>query len=54
MLYAGSRNSLVQECELTKNFEVRDIDELTQDYIDSKVCWSVFCKYYQSVILFYI
>ncbi|GMS88161.1 hypothetical protein PENTCL1PPCAC_10336, partial [Pristionchus entomophagus] len=36
MLYAGSRNNLVNECELTKNFEVRDQDELTQEYIDSK------------------
>ncbi|CAI4228031.1 unnamed protein product [Auanema sp. JU1783] len=37
MLYAGSRNTLVQECELTKNFEIRDIEELTQEYIDSKI-----------------
>uniref|UniRef100_A0A1I7XJD0 ADF-H domain-containing protein n=1 Tax=Heterorhabditis bacteriophora TaxID=37862 RepID=A0A1I7XJD0_HETBA len=37
MLYAGSRNNLVSECELTKNLEVRDADELTQEYIDSKV-----------------
>uniref|UniRef100_A0A1I7YQH5 ADF-H domain-containing protein n=1 Tax=Steinernema glaseri TaxID=37863 RepID=A0A1I7YQH5_9BILA len=37
MLYAGSRNSLVQECELTKNFEIRDLDELSAEYLDSKL-----------------
>ncbi|KAK0419591.1 hypothetical protein QR680_014223 [Steinernema hermaphroditum] len=37
MLYAGSRNSLVQECELTKNFEIRDLDDLTEEYLDSKL-----------------
>ncbi|PAV86703.1 hypothetical protein WR25_18073 [Diploscapter pachys] len=37
MLYAGSRNNLVQECELTKNFEIRELEELTQEYIDSKL-----------------
>ncbi|TKR65478.1 hypothetical protein L596_025877 [Steinernema carpocapsae] len=37
MLYAGSRNSLVQECELTKNFEIRDLDEFTSEFLDSKL-----------------
>ncbi|WKY03089.1 hypothetical protein Q1695_016411 [Nippostrongylus brasiliensis] len=26
MMYAGSRNNLVQECELTKNFEIHDAE----------------------------
>ncbi|CAJ0942570.1 unnamed protein product, partial [Mesorhabditis belari] len=37
MLYAGSRNSLVSECELTKNFDIRDVDDFTKEFIDSKV-----------------
>ncbi|EYC27681.1 hypothetical protein Y032_0008g126 [Ancylostoma ceylanicum] len=37
MMYAGSRNNLVQECELTKNFEIRDSEELTKEYLDSKL-----------------
>lgn len=37
MMYAGSRNNLVQECELTKNFEIRDAEELTKEYLDSKL-----------------
>ncbi|XGW13677.1 hypothetical protein V3C99_000192 [Haemonchus contortus] len=37
MMYAGSRNNLVKECELTKNFEIRDAEELTKEYLDSKL-----------------
>ncbi|VDN60601.1 unnamed protein product [Dracunculus medinensis] len=37
MLYAGSRNHFVSECELTKNFEIRDAEELTQELLNSKM-----------------
>ncbi|EFP08433.1 hypothetical protein CRE_16211 [Caenorhabditis remanei] len=36
MLYAGSRNSIVNECGVSKNIEVRDIDEIDDDLLDSK------------------
>ncbi|CAJ0581209.1 unnamed protein product, partial [Mesorhabditis spiculigera] len=36
MLYAGSRNTLVNECELTKNFDIRDAEELTEQYVHAK------------------
>uniref|UniRef100_A0A914EEZ4 ADF-H domain-containing protein n=1 Tax=Acrobeloides nanus TaxID=290746 RepID=A0A914EEZ4_9BILA len=36
MLYAGSRNNLVKECELTKSVEIRDSEELTKEFLDSK------------------
>uniref|UniRef100_A0A0N5AY05 ADF-H domain-containing protein n=1 Tax=Syphacia muris TaxID=451379 RepID=A0A0N5AY05_9BILA len=37
MLYAGSRNNLVEECQLTKNLEIRELDELNQEYLNSKM-----------------
>uniref|UniRef100_A0A915ANK5 ADF-H domain-containing protein n=1 Tax=Parascaris univalens TaxID=6257 RepID=A0A915ANK5_PARUN len=37
MLYAGSRNKLLKECELTKSLEVRDVEELTKELLDSKM-----------------
>ncbi|CAB3402241.1 unnamed protein product [Caenorhabditis bovis] len=36
MMYAGSRNFIVNEFQLTKNLEIRDIDELDEDLLDSK------------------
>ncbi|CAI5444599.1 unnamed protein product [Caenorhabditis angaria] len=36
MMYAGSRNFIVNECQLTKNMEIRDVDELDEDLLDSK------------------
>uniref|UniRef100_A0A8R1HZ77 ADF-H domain-containing protein n=2 Tax=Caenorhabditis japonica TaxID=281687 RepID=A0A8R1HZ77_CAEJA len=36
MMYAGSRNHIVNECSVSKNIEVRDIDELDDDLLDSK------------------
>ncbi|CAO4368446.1 unnamed protein product [Caenorhabditis nigoni] len=36
MLYAGSRNFIVNECHVSKNIEVRDIDEIDDDLLDSK------------------
>lgn len=37
MLYAGSRNNLVKECHLTKNLEIRDVEELTKELLCSKI-----------------
>lgn len=37
MLYAGSRNNLVKECEFTKNLEIRDVEELTREFLESKM-----------------
>uniref|UniRef100_A0A915CUN6 ADF-H domain-containing protein n=1 Tax=Ditylenchus dipsaci TaxID=166011 RepID=A0A915CUN6_9BILA len=33
ILYAGSRNSLVKECQLTKSAEIRELDEITEDFL---------------------
>ncbi|XP_067831108.1 glia maturation factor gamma-like [Heptranchias perlo] len=37
MMYAGSKNRLVQIGELTKVFEIRNIDELTEDWLREKL-----------------
>lgn len=37
MLYAGSRNKLIQECQLTKNIELRENEDLTKEFLDSKM-----------------
>jgi len=37
MLYAGSKNNLVKECGLTKNLEIRDLDELTEEFLRTKL-----------------
>uniref|UniRef100_A0AC35FA57 ADF-H domain-containing protein n=1 Tax=Panagrolaimus sp. PS1159 TaxID=55785 RepID=A0AC35FA57_9BILA len=36
ILYAGSRNHLVNACDLRKNAEVREIEEITKEFLDSK------------------
>jgi len=36
MLYAGSKNNLINECQLTKNAEIREIDDLTKEFLDTK------------------
>ncbi|KAI1721099.1 cofilin/tropomyosin-type actin-binding protein [Ditylenchus destructor] len=36
MLYAGSRNNLVSECHLTKSAEIRDVDEITEEYLNDR------------------
>jgi hypothetical protein len=33
MMYAGSKLSLVKDAEITKVFEIRDIDELTEEWL---------------------
>lgn len=37
MMYAGSKLELVKEAELTKVFEIRDLDELTDEFLHSKL-----------------
>jgi len=37
MLYAGSKNNLVKACGLTKNLEIRDLDELTDEFLQQKL-----------------
>lgn len=37
MMYAGSRNNLAKECELNKNLEIREPDELTKELLESKL-----------------
>lgn len=36
MLYAGSRNSIANECNVSKTIELRDIDDLDDELLDSK------------------
>ncbi|KAH7731391.1 Protein Y50D7A.10 [Aphelenchoides avenae] len=36
MIYAGSRNVVANECELTKSVEVRDIEDITKELLDEK------------------
>jgi hypothetical protein len=33
MMYAGSKLSLVKEADITKVFELRDIEELTEEWL---------------------
>ncbi|KAE9415166.1 hypothetical protein Angca_003632, partial [Angiostrongylus cantonensis] len=37
MMYAGSKENVVQECEVTNNFEIRDAEELTKEYLDLRL-----------------
>ncbi|KAF0292078.1 Glia maturation factor beta [Amphibalanus amphitrite] len=37
MMYAGSKLSLVKEADLTKVYEVRELEELTDDWIVEKL-----------------
>ncbi|MBN3275748.1 GMFG factor, partial [Polyodon spathula] len=37
MMYAGSKNRLVQAAELTKAFEIRNTDDLTEDWLKEKL-----------------
>ncbi|CAD5222285.1 unnamed protein product [Bursaphelenchus xylophilus] len=36
MLYAGSRNNLVQLCELSKCAEIRDLEDITFEFLANK------------------
>ncbi|XP_046892302.1 glia maturation factor gamma isoform X2 [Hypomesus transpacificus] len=37
MMYAGSKNQLVQAAELTKVFETRNIDDLSEEWLKDKL-----------------
>lgn len=37
MMYAGSKLSLIQTAQLTKCYEIREIDELTEEYLSEKL-----------------
>uniref|UniRef100_A0A2I2YKE9 Glia maturation factor n=1 Tax=Gorilla gorilla gorilla TaxID=9595 RepID=A0A2I2YKE9_GORGO len=37
MIYAGSKNKLVQTAELTKVFEIRNTEELTEEWLCEKL-----------------
>ncbi|KAL2096703.1 hypothetical protein ACEWY4_008851 [Coilia grayii] len=37
MMYAGSKNRLVQTAELTKVFETRNADDLTEEWLKAKL-----------------
>ncbi|KAK9961690.1 hypothetical protein ABG768_007094 [Culter alburnus] len=37
MMYAGSKNRLVQSADLTKIFEVRNPDDLTEEWLKEKL-----------------
>ncbi|KAK1786214.1 hypothetical protein P4O66_017924 [Electrophorus voltai] len=37
MMYAGSKNRLVQSAELTKVFEIRNADDLTEEWLKEKL-----------------
>ncbi|XP_028321377.1 glia maturation factor gamma [Gouania willdenowi] len=39
MMYAGSKNRLVQAAELTKVFETRNTEELTEDWLKNKLAF---------------
>ncbi|XP_050702647.1 glia maturation factor gamma-like [Eriocheir sinensis] len=37
MMYAGSYSHVVKECELTKVFQIRDLDELDEEWIQTNL-----------------
>lgn len=37
MMYAGTKLSLVKEAELTKVYEIRDLEELTDEWLEEKL-----------------
>uniref|UniRef100_A0A2K6MXN6 Glia maturation factor n=2 Tax=Rhinopithecus TaxID=542827 RepID=A0A2K6MXN6_RHIBE len=37
MMYAGSKNKLVQRAELTKVFEIRNVEDLTEEWLSDKL-----------------
>ena len=36
-MYAGTKLELVKEAELTKVFEIREVEELTEEWLHSKL-----------------
>uniref|UniRef100_A0A803T8X9 ADF-H domain-containing protein n=1 Tax=Anolis carolinensis TaxID=28377 RepID=A0A803T8X9_ANOCA len=39
MMYAGSKNRLVQAAELTKVFEIRSTDDLTEQWLKERLAF---------------
>ncbi|CAM9680829.1 unnamed protein product [Lampetra fluviatilis] len=39
MMYAGSKNKLVQTSKLSKVFEIRNTEELTEEWLREKLCF---------------
>ncbi|KAM7399158.1 hypothetical protein PAMP_018446 [Pampus punctatissimus] len=39
MMYAGSKNRLVQAAELTKIFETRNADDLTEEWLKNQLAF---------------
>uniref|UniRef100_A0A3Q3AAC2 Glia maturation factor n=1 Tax=Kryptolebias marmoratus TaxID=37003 RepID=A0A3Q3AAC2_KRYMA len=39
MMYAGSKNRLVQAAELTKVFETRNVDDLTEEWLKNQLAF---------------
>ncbi|CAG6001317.1 unnamed protein product [Menidia menidia] len=39
MMYAGSKNQLVQAAELTKVFETRNVDDLTEEWLKNQLAF---------------
>ncbi|XP_032818610.2 glia maturation factor beta-like [Petromyzon marinus] len=39
MMYAGSKNKLVQTAQLSKVFEIRNTEELTEEWLQEKLCF---------------
>ena len=37
MMYAGSKLSLVKEADLTKVYEIRELEELTEEWLVEKL-----------------
>ena len=37
MMYAGTKLPLVKEAGITKVFEIRDLDELTDEWLESRM-----------------
>uniref|UniRef100_A0A3P9KHN0 Glia maturation factor n=1 Tax=Oryzias latipes TaxID=8090 RepID=A0A3P9KHN0_ORYLA len=39
MMYAGSKNRLVQSADLTKVFETRNVDDLTEEWLKNQLAF---------------
>eukprot|EP00051_Salpingoeca_urceolata_P016159 m.213285 g.213285 ORF g.213285 m.213285 type:complete len:143 (+) comp18603_c2_seq1:3005-3433(+) len=39
MIYAGTKPSVVQALEITKVFEIRDVEDMTEEWLHSKIAF---------------
>ncbi|XP_027997528.2 LOW QUALITY PROTEIN: glia maturation factor beta [Eptesicus fuscus] len=53
MMYAGSKNKLVQTAELTKVFEIRNTEDLTEEWLREKLGFFINVKFYVSKVFMY-